>query len=169
MGDFAHYGVSSQDEASGGVALAGSFVDEYALESRHVEQPWQVSSAELSVIGLFAEFWGADIQCHPVSSFWYGCLGHDFLLLDFSQRHLLCQSPVFVLNGVAHILAIHIQMSDGVVLFLLHLAASQCDFHSNRFCSCVFLLQSYMEFPYLSDVFGKRNQNRIEAVLVSFA
>ena len=108
---------------------------EDAFEAGHVHEPGQVSLAEAVVICLGRELGRLDVNPHPVASAGNGGLPFHFDAFDGVEGHVLGEATVAVLDGVAAIFSIDIEMADGVVFGCRHPATSQCDEHGFSFFS----------------------------------
>ena len=91
-------------------------MDEDAIESGNVENPRKVAIAEGFVIWLLSELGRLDIHRHLVCADRDSRLPVDLDAADVGQGHLLAESSVIILDGVAHPFSIDIEFADGVLL-----------------------------------------------------
>lgn len=88
---------------------------EYAVETRHVEQPRHPSRAELSVIRFERELRTYHIEGDTICAPWYGGAALYLDTSDGVERHVLGESTVSVFYGVADIITVGIvEVADGI-------------------------------------------------------
>lgn len=87
---------------------------QYAVETRNLQQPWHAAVAEPFVVGHLRELGRHHVQRHPVCSRGDGRLRLHFLGSYPLQWPLLVQPAVGVLDRVADVFAVDVEVADAV-------------------------------------------------------